>query len=155
MNKTTQDVYNAVSNMKRSVLNFAKNMCRGLKQSDVRFVSQMLYGMMSAQDVKLTKIGAALKEKIELKCTEERLRRNLAVFDKMNEIQENYMKKVTKKCAENTLLLIDGGDISKPYGSKFEGLSRVHDGSTGRIEKGFPTIDVKIHRTSGKINWAF
>ena len=96
--------------------------------------------MMTAQDVKLTKIGAALKEDIDLKCTEERLRRNLAAFDKTTEIQDNYMTKVLKKCRQDTLLLIDGGDISKPYGSKFEGLSKVHDGSTGRIEKGFPTV---------------
>jgi len=52
------------------------------------------------------------------------------------------MKKVKKKCREDTLLLVDGGDITKPYGSKFEGLSQVRDGSTGKIGKGFPTVGV-------------
>jgi hypothetical protein len=140
--KERQAIYNAASNMRRSVLAFGKTVCRDLNKVDTRFVGDMLFGMISAQDVKLTKIGAALGEEIPLKHTEERLRRKLRDFDKCAEIQEIYMKKVLKKCRKDTLLIVDGGDISKPYGSKFEGLSQVHDGSSGRIEKGFPTVGV-------------
>jgi len=140
MNNTKQSLYNAVSHLKRSVMNFGAKISKGLSKPKIRFVSEMLYGMMVAQDVKLTKIAAALKEDMPLKYTEERLRRNLAAFENGEVVQENYLAEVVKKCQENTVLIIDGGDISKPYGSKFEGLCRVRDGSTGRIEKGFPTV---------------
>ena len=135
-----QAIYNAASNMRRSVLTFGKSICRSLNKVKTRFVCEMLFGMMTAQDVKLTKIGAALGEECPLKSTVERLYRNLNAFDSQNSLEQEYMKKVAKKCRKDTLLLVDGGDITKPYGSKFEGLSRVRDGSTGRIEKGFPTI---------------
>jgi len=81
MNKAKQEVCNAVAHLKRSVLNFSEKNSKGLRKPQIRFVSEMLYGMMVAQDVKLTKIAAALKEDMPLKYTEERLRRNRAAFE--------------------------------------------------------------------------
>jgi len=144
MDRIKQAVYNAVSNMKRSVVTFSKNICKGLSKPKITFVTEMLFGMMTAQSVKLTDIGRALKEDISLKHTEERLRRNLSDFDKKDIecASENYMRTVLKKCRPDTLLLVDGGDMTKPYGKKFEGLCDVRDGSTGKVEKGFPTVGI-------------
>ena len=143
MNKNErQAIYNAASNMRRSILAFGKSICQDMNKVSTRFVGEMLFGMMTAQDVKLTKIGAALGEECPLKSTVERLYRNLNVLDSQESMTRNYMGKVMKKCRADTLLLVDGGDISKPYGSNFEGLSQIHDGSSGRIEKGLPTVGV-------------
>ena len=43
-----------------------------------RFLSQMLFGIQAAQDVKLSRIGRALQESIPIGKTENRLSRNLA-----------------------------------------------------------------------------
>ena len=144
MKNKTREIQNAVSNMKHSVLRFAKRVSEGLKKPRQNFIADMLYGMMVSQDVKLTEIGKALKEDMELKYTEERLRRNTnTLSDEETKIaSDNYMKKVMSKCRKDTLLLVDGGDISKPYGSNFEGLCDVRDGSTGKIGKGLPTVGV-------------
>ena len=42
------------------------------------FIEQMIFGIQAAQDVKLSNIGRALGESIELKKTEERLSHHLA-----------------------------------------------------------------------------
>ena len=38
---------------------------------------------------------------------------------------------------ENTVLLVDDSDISKPHSQKLEGLCKVKDGSTGEITDGY------------------
>ena len=140
MKNERQEIYNAASNMKRSVLNFANHISKGVTKPTKNFIDDMLYGLMVSQDVKLTKIAGSLNEEQKLKHTEERLRRNVNTFDDTEIIADNYMKKVVKKCRKDTVLIIDDGDIAKPYGSNFEGLSQVRDGSTGAIVKGFPMV---------------
>ena len=142
MKNKNREIYNAASSMKQSVLRFAGHVGKGLTKPQQSFIVDMLYGMMVSQDVKLTKIGAALKEESKLKYTEERLRRNANDFNNGDIMADNYVKKVVKKTRKDTLLLVDGGDISKPYGSNFEGLCEVRDGSTGKIGKGFPTVGI-------------
>lgn len=130
--------------MKQSVKRFAERISEGLTKPKTNYVTDMLYGMMVSQDVKLSKIGEALKEEKELKYTEERLRRNTHDFSESDAaiVSDNYMKKVKAKCRKDTIIIFDGGDLTKPFGSKFEGLCKVRDGSTGRIEKGLPTVGV-------------
>ena len=140
VNKT--NFYNATNNLKRSLLAYTERIAKGLTKPEFRFVFDMLYGMMVAQDCKLSKIAEALNEPLDLKCTHVRLQRNLRDFDKQDVIADNYMNKVVKKCRKDSVLIIDEGDIIKPYGTKFEGLCRVRDGSTGKIEKGLPTVGV-------------
>ena len=142
MNNKTREISNAASNMKTSVLTFANHISEGLKKPQKKFVAEMLYGMMVSQDVKLTKVGESLKEECKLKCTEERLRRNVNDFEESEKIADNYMKRVVRKTRSDTLLLVDDGDISKPFGSNFEGLCEVRDGSTGKVTKGFPTVGI-------------
>ena len=150
MKNKNREIYNAASNMKQSLLRFAGHIGKGLKKPTRNFIEDMLYGMMVNQDVKLTEIGRGLNEECKLKYTEERLRRNVNDFDENEAVADNYMQRVIKKCRKDTLLLIDGGDITKPYGSKFEGLCKVHDGSTGKIAKGLPTVGV-IALTNDKL----
>jgi hypothetical protein len=142
MKNKTREISNAVSNMKTSVLTFANHVSVGFKKPQKKFIADMLYGMMCSQDVKLTKVAESLKEEYKLKHTEERLRRNANDFNECEKIADNYMQKVVRKTRSDTLLLVDDGDISKPYGSNFEGLCEVRDGSTGKIGKGFPTVGI-------------
>jgi hypothetical protein len=52
-------------------------LCSGLSKPLVKFVAQMLDGIQSSQDVKLSNIGRALGKAILLIRAEKRLSRNL------------------------------------------------------------------------------
>ena len=66
------------SNLKRGILRFAEKISDGLSRPDFKFVSQMIYGILSAQSCHLSKIGRALDEKISIKKTIDRLSNNLS-----------------------------------------------------------------------------
>jgi hypothetical protein len=56
---------------------FSSELCTGLSKPLGRFVSQMLFGIQSSQDGKLSNIARSLKEDISLIRSEKRLSRNL------------------------------------------------------------------------------
>jgi hypothetical protein len=97
----------------------------------------MVYGLLAAKSCYLTEIGRKLKEDIALDKTVERLSRNLMSFDNAEELRERYFQEIKKNFDENTILIVDDSDISKPYGNKLEGLCKVKDGSTGEIADGY------------------
>ncbi|GHT00733.1 hypothetical protein AGMMS50276_27280 [Synergistales bacterium] len=78
-----------------------------------------------------------MKEKTALDKAVERLSRNLMNFDNANELHENYFSAVKKNFDDNTVLIIDDSDVTKPCGKKLEGLCKVRDGSTNEIRDGY------------------
>ena len=62
--------------------NFAvfKKVCKGIARLEQKLVSNLLYGIAESGSCHLSKIGQALKEKITLKKTIERLSRGLRDF---------------------------------------------------------------------------
>ena len=69
------------SRLKARLTKFATALCGELPKPLAKFVAQMLFGIQSSQDVKLSNIGRALGEAIPLICTEKRLSRNLKHAD--------------------------------------------------------------------------
>ena len=65
------------SRLKAQLTKFSSELCAGLSKPLGRFVSQMLFGIQSSQDVKLSNIGRSLQEETSLIRTEKRLSRNL------------------------------------------------------------------------------
>jgi hypothetical protein len=65
------------SRLKAQLTKFSWELCAGLSKPLGRFVSQMVFGIQSSQDVKLSNIGRSLQEEIPLIRTEKRLSRNL------------------------------------------------------------------------------
>ena len=130
------------SNLKRGILRFSEKISSGLSRPDFKFVSQMIYGMLGGQSCHLSQIARTLDEKIRLKKTIDRLSRNLSEFEPDEQLFENYINKVKPQTSETTILIIDGGDVTKPYSSKLECLSEVRDGSTGEIGIGYHTLAV-------------
>jgi hypothetical protein len=65
------------SRLKAQLTKFSSELCEGLTKPLARFVAQMLFGIQSSQDVKLSNIARALKEDLSLIRTEKRLSRNL------------------------------------------------------------------------------
>ena len=58
------------SRLKAQLTKFSDQLCGGLSKPLGKFVAQMLYGIQSSQDVKLSNIGRALGEAIPLIRTE-------------------------------------------------------------------------------------
>ena len=130
--------------LKREIFNFSKKICKGLRRPEQKLVSSLLYGIAESGSCHLSKIGRALKEQISLKKTIERLSRGLRNFS-ANERQQmlnNYTNTVKKHVDERTVFVIDGSDVTKPYSEKLEGLALVRDGSTGKLEKGYWTLEI-------------
>ena len=65
------------SRLKAQLTKFSSGLCEGLSKPLSKFVSQMLFGIQSSQDVKLSNIARSLQEDIPLIRTEKRLSRNL------------------------------------------------------------------------------
>ena len=135
--------YNILTyNLKRKILRFSEKISCGLSRPEFKFVSQMIYGILSSQSCHLSKIARALNEDIRLKKVIDRLSRNLLSFKDSENLIEAYVKAVKPQTNKNSILIIDGSDIIKPCSTKMEGLSLVRDGSTGEIGNGYHTLGV-------------
>ena len=130
------------SNVKRGLLRFSERISEGLPRPDFKFVAQMVYGILSAQSCHLSKIARALNEKSSLKKTIERLSRNLNSFSERERLLGKYMEKVKGGVSDQTILIFDGSDITKPCSPTMEYISKVYDGSTGELAQGYLTFGV-------------
>jgi len=124
-------------NLKRGIFNYCNKISSGLKRPAQKFIIDMVYGLLSGKSCYLTETARKLKENIALDKTVERLSRNLMNFSKAKELKESYFQTVSKHFDENTVLIIDDGDVAKSCSSKLEGLCKVRDGSTGEIVDGY------------------
>jgi len=107
----------------------------------MKLSASMLYGMAESRSCLLSEIGRALKEPILLKNTIERLSIGLENLGESETMLKNFGKIVHERIDDNTIFIGDGSDLTKPYGKAFEFLERVHDGSTGKQEKGYWTLE--------------
>jgi len=123
-------------------LKISERICKGLTKPQFKLISQLIFGIFKSQDCKLSSIARALNEETTLKKTIERLSLFLKNFQNAEEVRDNYLGEVKKHIKDDTPLIIDDGDVVKPHGSKFEDLSLVRDGSTGKIEKGYASVGV-------------
>lgn len=108
---------------------FSKPLCK--------FLNQMVFGLQSSKDIKLSNVSRALDEPIALKKTEERLSRNLktaGMDDKLNHIIAN---KGASRIGRDTLIIVDPTDIRKEYAQKMPHLATIRDGSSGKLATGY------------------
>jgi len=130
------------SNLKRGILRFSETISSGLSRPELKLISQLIYGMLAAHSCHLSKIARVLNESISLKKTIDRLSRNLNAFNDRDALQDNVVEKLKSCLSETSVLIVDGGDITKPCSPKMEYISRVRDGSTGEYGEGYHTISV-------------
>ncbi|MCL1919418.1 MAG: transposase [Peptococcaceae bacterium] len=129
--------------LKRALLNFAENLSDGLTRPKMKFLSQMLYGLLASQSVMLTQIGRALQEAISLKKTEDRLSRNLKAFRQDIEcVRQNYLESVKPLIDNETIFCLDPGDITKRYSRHQEGLEWIYDASDHKTALGWHLYEV-------------
>ena len=130
------------SRLKAQLTKFCTELCAGLSKPLGKFVAQMLYGIQSSQDVKLSNIGRALGEEIPLIRTEKRLSRNLKHAALEAELTRKLVEMASVRIQKDTVLALDLSDIRKEYARKMEHLATVWDGSTGETHPGYWLADV-------------
>ncbi|RKY93290.1 MAG: hypothetical protein DRQ13_09640 [Ignavibacteriae bacterium] len=114
-----------------------------LDKTAKRFITESIYGIISSQSVLLTEIGRSIETKISLKKTEDRYCRQLNKPELWNSIEENILQLAAPKIKQETLLILDLGDIHKKYAESMEYITYVRDGSDdGKIVKGYWTNQV-------------
>lgn len=106
-----------------------------------RFIEQMVYGIQASQDVKLSSIGRALNEGIELKKTEERLSRHLDTPGLGQKVNEIVAEHGARKVQKDTLIIVDPSDIRKEYAKKMPYLAQVRDANKKELANGYWICD--------------
>ena len=137
------------SRLKAQLTKFSAELSASLSKPAARFVSQMLFGIQSSQDVKLSNIARSLQEDISLIRTEKRLSRNLKSGELEKELTPQLVKMGIPRVQRNTVLALDLSDIRKEYAQKMEYLATVRDGSTGELHLGYWLCDVTGAEVNG------
>jgi hypothetical protein len=130
------------SNIKRGLIRFSEKIAKDQTRPAFKFITQMVYGILSAQSCHISKIARVLNENISLKKSIDRLSRNLNEFNESEKLLNNYVKNLKGVISEKTILIVDGSDITKPCSPKMEYISTVRDGSTGEYREGYHTLGV-------------
>ena len=138
-------------NLKRGILRFSEKISKDFSKPLQKFIAQMLFGILSCQESKLSCIARTLDEKATLKKVIERLSRNLKSFESGGKLFENYLNTVKGVIGDKSILVIDGGDITKNCATKMEGIASVRDGSTGEYRKGYHTLGITALTTEIKL----
>lgn len=117
--------------IKREIQNFSNKLSIGLAKPKAKFISDFLFGLNASSSTLISNIARELKEDVKLGSTIERLCDNIHSFsdDDKGIVMQNYYDLIQTSLDEEVVLYIDDSDITKPYGKKFEDLSRVVDGS--------------------------
>ena len=132
------------NNLKRGILRFSEKISKKLNRPAMKFVCDMVYGILASKSSLLSEIGRNLNEKISLRKTITRLSRNLNDFNDGEELFGEYLNSIKNRYNVKSVLIIDGSDIVKPASTKLESLCEVRDGSTGEIGIGYHTLGAAI-----------
>lgn len=102
-----------------------------------RFALEAVYGIQTRQSLKLSEIGRSLNEPIPLIKTEDRLSRQASRAGLDEAVGDFVIGQGAPRVGEQTLLIVDGSDLAKPYAQKMQYLARVRDGSRKRLANGY------------------
>lgn len=138
-NTLSRDIYTT----KRSIFHYSSQLGEGMQKPNQKFLMDIFFGLAKGNSVLLSDIALALEESVAPIQTIKRLSSRLQEFHEEDQLLVNYgtMIKPHIKGRDN-LIIVDNSEIIKPYSSKMEALGQVRDGSTGKIEKGYWTMNM-------------
>ena len=116
---------------------FAKPYLEGLPAKYRRTTIEMIYGILHSGEVMLSEIARSLNEDISLTKTICRLSTNMRSEAYDEEIEDRHLSLLKPKIKKDTLIVMDGSDITKPRSRKMEGLCLVRDASKNKIGMGY------------------
>jgi len=121
---------------------FSGKLSRGLPKVSRRFIEEMVYGIQTRGSVRLRERARSLNEGIPLGKTINRLSQQLTRPGLVEQIEDALIAEGKSRIKEDTLLIVDVSDITKPYAKKMEYLAQVRDGSNHLIGEGYWTMEV-------------
>lgn len=122
--------YNTLSKkVKANLLSYSNKLTLGLFRTDMKFVTQMVYGLTVSSSSYLSDIARSLNESITIKKSIDRLSRNLNNFNQMDLVYNNYIETVKPCINKDTIFCVDHSDIVKVASEKLEYLADIVDGS--------------------------
>lgn len=93
--------------MKSDILKFSEKITEGLDKPTTKFVSEMIYGIERSNSILFSEIARALKERIKLKNTIERLCNNCNEDSDVNkEYSNNHLMKNLILLKKTILILL-------------------------------------------------
>ncbi len=128
--------------LREKLADFSGILSEGFVKVERRLIHEVLYGIQARQSVRLSEISRSLNEKIALKKTMERLSIRLGRKGLGEEVTERVIRDGASRVGEQTLLILDPTDLTKPYAEKMEYLADVYDGSEKKIGKGYWMMEV-------------
>ncbi|KPJ59602.1 MAG: hypothetical protein AMJ42_01895, partial [Deltaproteobacteria bacterium DG_8] len=145
-----EDISRMRGKIKGQIKKFSGMLVKGFSKPDQKFITQVIYGIQAAKDVKLSNIARILKEEIPLKKTADRLSYNISKEDISSRISGRISFLGSKKIHEEMVLSLDIGDVRKYYAKSMENLARIHDGSEKEIGDGYWLCEVIAADVSGE-----
>lgn len=131
---------------------FAGKLSAGLPRVAGRMVREVVYGVQARGSVRLSEIARSLGEGIALKKVIERLGRQLGRVGLRERLEAALLGEAARFVGDETLLVVDPTDLSKPYARKMEHLAEVRDGSAGTLGPGYWAMTVvATERRSARI----
>ena len=107
------------SNLKRDIVKFCYIMTKKCRIADSNLVLDIVYGILSSQDIKLSNISRSLYENVKLDNTIERLAIRLKDIKDIEIIKQNFRSYIRRMILEkNIIAIFDDSDIVKVYGKK-------------------------------------
>ncbi len=133
--------YNLSQKMQVEFSNFFKPLCRNLNKAESNLLKSASKSLLQSNSLILRQIAQYLPGKTFLKKKEKRLSYHLSKCDLNDKLMTNLLLTQSSKITDESLIIIDGSDITKPSANKMDGLKKIRDGSTGKQEKGFHLLN--------------
>jgi len=125
--------------VKRKIKSVVTKVSGDLSKPKRKFMLEMLTGSLSTQSSNLTSIARSLKEDTDIKHTSKRIHRHISTSGEFLDIANKYtLHSCQSLISDETLICLDGGDISYIQAVSYEYMSIVHDGSSGKRRLGYP-----------------
>ena len=102
-----------------------------------KFILEMSFGMLMTGSSNTNLIASKLNESSAIRHTLKRLQRMLLHSQILRVANKLSLGESLKKIFSETILALDGGDITHQYGKKFEKSSKVKDGISGEFRLGY------------------
>ena len=107
---------------------FSKIVSKGLSKPKQKFISQMLFGIQVARDVKLSEVTHSLDEDIDIIKTENRLSRNLNCPGIAEHVNRVLIEQGSSRIERDTVIALDLTSVEKYYARKMDFLAQVWSG---------------------------
>jgi hypothetical protein len=131
---------------------FSGKLSKGASKPASRMIREVLVGIQARGSVRLSEIARALDEPVAMKKVIERLGRHLNRGEVREQVRQNLLVLGAPRVGEETLVVVDLTDISKPHARRMEHLARVRDGSTGELTPGYWCCQVvAVERSSSEV----